>query len=135
MRTGTGIDLLEVDRVRREIRRGGRAFLEAAFTPGEIAYCEGKRYPARHFAARFAAKEAVLKALGMGGLDLSVWRLVEVVRDAEGRPGIRLHGRVRAFARRRRVRSIAVSLAHTAAMAAASIVVDHGKGGNGGPGT
>lgn len=121
---GAGVDLLEVERVRREIRRGGAAFEAGVFTPAEIAYCRGKRYPARHFAARFAAKEAVLKALGMGGLDLSVWRLVEIGRGRTGRPEVRLHGRVRAFARGRKVRRIAASLSHTGGMAAAWAVAE-----------
>jgi holo-[acyl-carrier protein] synthase len=128
---GTGIDLLEVDRVRRELRRGGERFKRTAFTGGEIAYCDGKRYPARHFAARFAAKEAVLKALGMGGLDLSVFRQVEIRRDAAGRPGVRLTGRVGRYARERGVRSVALSLTHTRTMAAAAIVVEDGTASRG----
>jgi len=89
---GVGVDIIEIERVRLAVERGGTRFVRRVFLDAEAAYSMGKRYPARHFAARFAAKEAVIKALrvppGLGWL----WRDIEVVRGA-GPPSIRLSGR------------------------------------------
>ena len=119
---GAGVDLLEVERVRREIRRGGAAFEAGVFTPAEIAYCRGKRYPARHFAARFAAKEAVLKALGTGWRNGISWQDIEVGRLPSGRPSLRLRGRCAEIADDLRIASWHVSLSHTAGSAIASVL-------------
>jgi holo-[acyl-carrier protein] synthase len=89
------------------------------FTARELSYCDGRRRGAEHLAARFAAKEAVLKALGTGLGPLMRWADVEVVNRLDGRPEIRLHGRVAAVARRRGAERIDVSLSHTAGLAIA----------------
>lgn len=120
---GIGTDLLDVSRMARELGGEDRGFLDAVFTPSEIAYCESQRYPARHFAARFAAKEALFKALsGEGPPDF--WRDVEVARDGDAPPRLVLHGRMKEAADRRGVRSVLVSLSHTAGVAAASVVLE-----------
>ena len=123
MIVGIGTDLLEVARMERELRRDGRAVKERLFTPAESAYCEGKRYPPRHFAARFAAKEALVKALpappgAVRPLD------VEVLPTAGGRPQMVLHGAARALAERAGVRAIFLSLTHTRRVAAAQVVLE-----------
>ncbi len=107
-----------------ELREGGAPFRAALFTPAEVAYCEAKRYPARHFAARFAAKEAVLKALGAEGDIGRAWAEIEVFNRASGEPGVCLHGGVEALARTRRVRAVFLSLSHTATLAAATAVLE-----------
>ncbi|MEA2348155.1 MAG: holo-[acyl-carrier protein] synthase [Thermoleophilaceae bacterium] len=111
--TGVGIDLLEIDRLERALaRRPGLA--ERLFTPDERAYADGRARPAQHLAARFCAKEAVAKALG-----LESWSFqdVEVVPGSQG-PGIRLSGAAAARARELGV-SASISLTHERSMAAA----------------
>ena len=125
MIVGVGNDVLEVSRIRRELAREGRGFRDEVFTPREIAYCESKRYPARHFAARFAAKEACLKALRTGvDNSWSAWREVEVARGPRGEPELVLTGQVKRLAGRRRVRRVLVSLSHTSSVAMASVVLE-----------
>src|SRR5262245_26628973 len=89
---GVGVDIIEIDRVRDAVHRGGERFVRRVFSEREAAYCRGKRDPARHLAARFAAKESVIKALrvppGLGWL----WRDIEV-RRGDGPPSIGLTGR------------------------------------------
>ena len=90
---GIGTDIVEVSRIERECRRLGADFLRRVFTPEEIGYCEGKRRRFESYAARFAAKEAFLKALGTGGRDGISWLEMEVVVDGRGRPELVLRGR------------------------------------------
>ena len=99
---GIGIDLVPVARMREVMARWQERFVARVFTPDEIAYCRSRRDPAPHFAARFAAKEAGLKALGTG-LRLGVsWRELEVQRERGGPPVLVLRGRSREIARQRR---------------------------------
>jgi holo-[acyl-carrier protein] synthase len=121
---GVGNDILDVARVRRQIRSDGPDIREQIFTPGEIRYCEGKRYPARHYAARFAAKEAFFKALGTGQRDDLSWRDVEVRSDPAGKPEIVLSGEALRTAERRGVVQALLSLSHTASLAMASVILE-----------
>src|SRR5512143_3399346 len=110
-----GVDIVEVERIRRAIDRWGAQFLDKIFTPAEIDYCRGKAREAESFAVRFAAKEAFAKALKVG--KASVWREVEIARGEEApRPVVLLHGTARALVGARRVD---VSLSHTAEYAVA----------------
>src|SRR2546426_11717528 len=88
---GLGFDATDIDRVADVIERHGDRFLRRIFTEGEIAYCTRHRVPAIHFAGRFAAKEAAMKALGTGHTQGVLWRDIEVVRRG-GPPQLRLHG-------------------------------------------
>ena len=119
---GIGTDLLDVPRMAKELEEEGAGFRDTVFTPSEIAYCEAKRYPAQHFAARFAAKEALFKALP-GTQSRDFWREVEVARTGAEPPRLLLHGRVKEAADRLGVKSILVSLSHTDSLAAASVVL------------
>jgi holo-[acyl-carrier protein] synthase len=92
---GIGVDIIEIARIRHDIDSLGPRFTEKLFTTREIAYCSGKAIPHQHFAARFAAKEAVSKALATGWAGEFRWKDVEVVNDPSGRPRIVLHGRLR----------------------------------------
>lgn len=83
---GVGVDILEIARMRETLERQGDAFVERVFTPGEAAYCRARGKPYQHFAARFAAKEAVSKALATGWSGTFSWRDVEVANDPSGRP-------------------------------------------------
>ena len=88
---GIGLDTTDIDRISDTIDRFGDRFLQRIFTDAEIAYCARRRVPAIHFAGRFAAKEAAMKALGTGRSRGVLWRDVEVVRVG-GPPQLRLHG-------------------------------------------
>ncbi len=115
----SGVDIIEISRVRQVLERYGRRFLERVYTPGEIAYCRG-RPP--NLAARFAAKEATMKALGTGVRGVS-WKDIEVVRHESGAPSVKLHGRAERRAQRLGVREISLSLSHSREYAVAFVVV------------
>jgi holo-[acyl-carrier protein] synthase len=119
-----GIDLIEISRLERALERRPR-LAERLFTPGEIEFSHGRRRPGRHLAARFAAKEATIKALGGAPL---VPRQVEVIGGGRQQPALRLHGRVAEIAAARGV-ELDVSLTHTDETAAAVVVARVAKAG------
>ena len=119
---GIGTDLLDVARMESELEKDGAGFRDRVFTPSEIAYCEARRYPARHFAARFAAKEALFKALAGPASD-DFWHEAEVERTGDQAPRLILHGRAKEAADRLGVKSVLVSLSHTDSLASASVVL------------
>ncbi len=114
---GIGIDLLDIGRLERALERRPR-LAERLFTDGELAYARSRHRPGRHLAARFAAKEAALKALGSGALAL---REIEVTGGDDEAPRLRLHGRAAAFAGERGV-ELQVSLTHSQKLAAAAVL-------------
>ena len=120
---GIGTDLFDVDRMRRQLE-GDAEFSASVFTPSEIAYCAAKRDPAPHFAARFAAKEAALKALADAGGAGSFWQDAEVQRRNDGKPTLELSGRLADLAAGLEVRRIHLSLTHTDQLAAATVVLE-----------
>lgn len=123
MIVGLGADLLDVEQMERELRREGGGFRDDVFTPAEVSYCGAKAFPARHYAARFAAKEAFWKAVGSGPEPVSL-RDVEVVRTGSGAPRLVLRGGAGAAAKRLGVTSTFVTMTHTAALASASVVLE-----------
>ena len=125
MIVGTGIDIAEVPRIRQSIERFGDRFLQRSYTPGEIRYCESKANRAERYAARFAAKEAAMKALGTGWNHGVRWRDCEVVRQPGGRPSIAFHGKAAEFAARLGVKNAALSLTHTAEQAMAQVILEN----------
>ena len=118
-----GVDLVWTARIAEMLRDHGQKFLDRCYTPAEQAYCAGnaKRH-VEHLAARFAAKEAVLKALGTGLADGINWTDVEVLRHPSGRPEIVLHGRAAEVAARLSIRTWLVSLSHIEKVATASVI-------------
>lgn len=127
MIAGAGVDLCEVARIARAIDgRTGAAFRQRVFTDGERAYCEQRRGAARDqsYAARFAAKEAALKALGTGWGQGLGWHDVEVERAGDGAPTLRLHGPAAALAAERGIVRWHLSLSHTAALAIAWVIAE-----------
>jgi holo-[acyl-carrier protein] synthase len=116
-----GIDIVGVERVARLLRENV-GFEQEVFTEGELAWCGARRRRLGHLAARFAAKEAVLKAIGSGVGKRMRWTDVEVVADATERPCVRLHGEVAGWAERRGLAGIDLSLAHTRSVAVAHAV-------------
>ncbi len=121
---GIGSDILEVARLRAELKNDGDAFRQEIFTPCEIEYCDSKRYPERHYAARFAAKEATLKALSTGKEQGISWHDIEVRNDRNGQPYIVLSGKARDLAYEMRAGRILVSLSHTSEWALANVVLE-----------
>ena len=118
----TGVDIVEIPRVQRVLAGYGPRFLERIFTEGEIAYCRGR---APNLAARFAAKEATMKALGTGTRGVS-WKDIEVLRRESGEPHIRLQGRAEERAQRLGVVEISLSLSHCQEYAVAFVVAQSG---------
>ncbi len=114
-----GIDLIEIDRVRRALDRHGLSFRERCFTEAEREYCESKANPAQHYAGRFAAKEAVGKALGSGVY--FTWREIEI--RGRPKPGVHLSGRTASFAERVGAGRIELSMTHSRELAAAVALV------------
>jgi len=109
---GAGIDIVPVARIANLIRERGDGFLKRWFTAAEIDYCNGKAVPSRHFAARFAAKEAVAKVLPAHWEGPLPWRSIEIVNDGHGAPSVRLSGAVLEVATQAGVGAIGVSLSH-----------------------
>jgi len=124
MIVGTGIDIAEVPRIREAIERHGQRFLNRIFTEGEIQYCESKANRVERYAARFAAKEAGMKAIGTGWNHGVRWRDIEVARKPGGRPSLVLHGKAAEFAAKLGVTNVALSLTHTADQAMAQVILE-----------
>ena len=124
MIVGTGIDIAEVARIRQSIERFGQRFLERIFTAGEIGYCDSKANRFERYAARFAAKEAAMKALGTGWNHGVRWRDCEVARLPGGRPTIQFHGKAAEFAARLGAKNAALSLSHTQEQAIAQVILE-----------
>jgi len=127
MIVGSGIDLVEIERIQHAIERYGKRFLNRVYTAAEQAYCLRKRNSAESFAARFAAKEAGAKALGTGISFGVSWLEIEVVREPSGRPTIQFHGRAAQIATFLGVSRAALSITHTAQLAMASVVLEDGQ--------
>ena len=125
MIVGTGIDIAEVPRIAEAISRYGDRFLHRVFTEAEIHYCDTKANRIERYAARFAAKEAGMKALGTGWNYGVRWRDVEVCRQPGGRPTISFHGKAAEFAAKLGVAHIALSLTHTEAQAIAQVILEN----------
>ena len=127
MIVGIGVDLAEVHRIRDALERPstGERFRARVFTAGEQAYCERRRRKYESYAARFAAKESVMKALGRGWSREVGWTDIEVVRERGGRPTIRLHGRTAAYAAKLGIRTIALAITHTAETAMAQVIAEN----------
>ena len=121
---GTGIDIAEVPRIAQAIERFGERFLRRIFTEGEIRYCDSKANRVERYAARFAAKEAAMKALGTGWNHGVRWRDCEIVRSPGGRPTLKFHGKAAEFAAKLGTKNIALSLTHTNEQAMAQVILE-----------
>jgi holo-[acyl-carrier protein] synthase len=124
MIVGTGIDIAEVPRIRETIARFGIRFIQRVFTEGEIRYCDSKANRIERYAARFAAKEAGMKALGTGWNFGVRWRDIEVARKPGSRPTLLFHGKAAEFASRLGTKNVALSLTHTAEQAMAFVILE-----------
>jgi holo-[acyl-carrier protein] synthase len=124
MLIGTGVDLIEVERIAHSIERYGERFLRRVYTDQEIAYCSRKRVSAESYAARFAAKEAGAKALGTGISRGVTWNEFQVGREPSGRPLLELRGRAAQLAAELGVRAFSLSLTPTGNLAMATVVME-----------
>jgi holo-[acyl-carrier protein] synthase len=124
MIVGTGVDLCEVPRIRAAIARFGARFIQRIYTPAEIAYVERKANKFERYAARFAAKEAGMKAIGTGWRHGVRWQDFEVANLPSGKPTLRFHGVAAQFAEKLGVRNVALSITHTSEMALAHVILE-----------
>jgi len=124
MIVGLGVDIAETDRVEAAILRHGAHFLERIYTPREVAYCEKKKNKFERYAARFAAKEAAMKALGTGWRLGVRWRDIEVTNAPSGKPTLNLAGASRQFADRLGVKQISLSITHSGNLAFAQVIFE-----------
>jgi holo-[acyl-carrier protein] synthase len=124
MIVGTGVDLAEVDRIRAAIGRFGAHFTERIYTPAEIAYVERKANRFERYAARFAAKEAGMKAIGTGWRHGVRWQDFEVTNLRSGKPTLAFHGVAAEFARKLGVRNVSLSITHTAELGMAHVILE-----------
>ncbi len=121
---GIGVDLVETARIQHSLERFGKRFLQRVFTEGEIEYCQSMKFPERHFAARFAAKEAVSKAFGTGIGRAMGWKDIDVGRKESGEPFLVFHGGAKNLAEQRGVTAAWITLSHTEHHAVATIVLE-----------
>jgi holo-[acyl-carrier protein] synthase len=121
---GVGIDIAEVARIRVAIDKHGQRFVERVYTPGEIAYVERKANRFERYAARFAAKEAGMKAIGTGWKRGVRWRDFEVVNLPSGKPTLKLHGEAARVAESWGVKTVSLSITHTAALGMAHVILE-----------
>jgi holo-[acyl-carrier protein] synthase len=122
---GTGIDIAEVPRIAEAISRFGTRFIQRVYTEGEIKYCDSKANRIERYAARFAAKEAAMKALGTGWNYGVRWRDIEVRRQPGGRPTIAFHGKAAEFAAKLGAIHVALSISHTELQAIAQVILEN----------
>jgi holo-[acyl-carrier protein] synthase len=124
---GTGVDIIEVGRIEQALTRAATAtrFRQRIFTAGEIAYCESRGRPRyQSYAARFAAKEAVMKAMGTGWNRNVGWSEIEVLRQQGHAPSIMLHGKAAHFSRSREIARFHLSLSHNDTLAIAYVIAE-----------
>lgn len=119
---GIGIDVVETVRIERSLERFGEKFKARVFTDKEREYCDTKKHAERHYAARFAAKEAISKAFGTGITDEVGWKDMEILRRDSGEPHVILHGKGKEFAEKKGIVRVIVSLTHADHYAAANAV-------------
>ena len=118
---GIGVDLIEIARIQSSIEEFGDTFLRKIFTDGEIAYCRSRKNPVQHFAARFAAKEAVSKALSTGWSGEFEWKNIEVTNELSGKPNITLYGNTAGVLKNSKVH---ITLSHSDTNVVAFVVIE-----------
>jgi holo-[acyl-carrier protein] synthase len=121
---GTGIDIVDISRFERFVQEGKDAIFQRLFTANEMCYCGRKKRSAQHFALRFAAKEAFLKACGLGLRDGISWKDIEVINDPLGKPELYLSGRAAAIADEQGLKKSFTSLSHDGNYAVAMVVLE-----------
>ena len=120
---GVGIDMVEVERMAEKISKE-QGFRELVFSAAEISYCEAAAHKYQHYAARFAAKEAFLKAMGTGWAPGTAFNEIEIMHDEQGKPLLGLTGSTADWAKQKGIGAIAVSLSHVKTMATAVVIIE-----------
>jgi holo-[acyl-carrier protein] synthase len=121
---GTGIDIIEVDRIKNSIQKYSDRFKKKIFTQNEIDYCHSQADPAKHFAARFTVKEAVLKCFGTGLTGGILWKDIEVDKLNSGQPVLNLHGNGKKLFNQLNLKHIHISITHDKTYAAAHAIAE-----------
>jgi holo-[acyl-carrier protein] synthase len=120
---GTGIDIIEVERIENQISKS-TGFKEKIFTVQEIEYCESKKYKAQNYAVRFAAKEAFLKAIGIGWRGALAFNEIEILNNRLGKPEVFLYGNTKKFIEKKKITGVHVSLSHIKSYASAVVIIE-----------
>ncbi|MEW6509723.1 MAG: holo-ACP synthase [Bacteroidota bacterium] len=121
---GIGVDIIEIDRIKKSVETIGDHFVQKVYTPSEIAYCDAKAHRYQHYAARFAAKEALSKALSTGWAGEFRWKDVEITNEPSGQPRITLHGSLRAHLAGA---TVMLSMSHSDSHVVAMVVIEDGR--------
>lgn len=124
---GTGIDIVEIDRFKTAVKKWDESFIKKIFTDNEIAYSRKKRFSDQHFAARFATKEAVIKAFGDSPGRIEKWTDIEVLNDKNGKPSISFHGSAEKLRKKKKVTKVIISMAHSRNHAVANAILISGR--------
>jgi holo-[acyl-carrier protein] synthase len=124
---GVGFDLVDLGEFARTLERGGEKYTNRVYTVDEIAYCRAQPHPIQHFAARWAAKEGAIKALGISGAEGLKWVDFEIVSESSGKPVMLLHGEAAVRSRALTVTHIHVSLSHSRSASGAVVVVESSR--------
>ena len=121
---GTGIDIIEIDRIKNSIQKYSDRFKKKIFTQKEIDYCHSQADPAKHFAARFTVKEAVLKCFGTGMTGTILWKDIEIDKLNSGQPVLKLHGNGKKLFNQLNLKHIHISITHDKTYAAAHAIAE-----------
>lgn len=127
MVSGVGIDMIDLSDFGRTLKRSGERFIQRIYTKGEIEYCRSQPHPSQSFAARFAAKEAAMKALGIAGEEGLSWKDFEVVVSASGRPAMVLHAHAAARSKALQLQTLQISLSHSQSAAGAVAIAESSR--------
>jgi len=120
---GTGVDIIEISRIKTAIEKDNK-FIDRLFTKKEIEYCESKAKRAQHYAARFASKEAFFKALGTGWRNGMSWTDIKIENDKLGKPEITLTGETLAYFKKQKLKSIILSISHSKEYAVGFVIIE-----------
>jgi holo-[acyl-carrier protein] synthase len=121
---GIGVDIITIERFKKALERWGDRLCKRVFTPQELSTCQNKAQPGRHLALRFAAKEAFLKALGIGMFQGVAWNEIEITNDSLGRPHMSVRGAAEKLCREKGIKEIFVSISHEAEYGVAHVLLE-----------
>ena len=121
---GTGIDIIEIDRIKKSIQKYSDRFKQKVFTQKEIDFCHSQADPVKHFAARFSVKEAVLKCFGTGITSGILWKDIEVGKQKSGQPVLNLHGKGKKLFNQLKLKHIHISITHDKSYAVAHAIAE-----------
>ena len=127
MIAGAGIDIVEIERFKKAKKKWGKNFLNKIFTANEIEYSKKRRFQDQHFAARFAAKEAVLKAFGEKISSIHNWQDIEILNDKSGKPYVKFHRSAKLLKAKEKIDCVILSMSHCKAHAVANAILVKGK--------